>query len=122
MTDDKWAKLPDKDYSRLAPQFRPGGGKDPMWMGPTRGFIANGVKSVDPEIVADLFRYYDALALALAAPPDPPGLSEPTEAMQNLREHQTQLDQDGCFVGVSRQALTEVLDHYAALIAYRGKG
>lgn len=32
-----------------------------------------------------------------------------TPAEQNLRDHQTQLDMDGVMVGVSRQAIDEVL-------------
>jgi len=37
-------------------------------------------------------------------------LSLPTGAIQNLRECQKQLDADGSHVGVSRQALEEVLE------------
>lgn len=33
----------------------------------------------------------------------------PEGAINNLKNHQQQLDGDGCFVGVSRQALDEVL-------------
>lgn len=35
-------------------------------------------------------------------------------AVENLRQHQRQLDMDGIFVGVSRQALEEVLDYIEA--------
>lgn len=35
--------------------------------------------------------------------------ARPIAAIVQLRNHQRQLDQDGCFVGVSRQALDEVL-------------
>ena len=46
-----------------------------------------------------------------------------TPCVANLREHQTQLDADGCMVGVSRQALDETLAIYdgllEALIAFR---
>lgn len=35
-------------------------------------------------------------------------------AVENLRQHQRQLDMDGIFVGVSRQALDEVLDYIEA--------
>ena len=37
------------------------------------------------------------------------------EAIENLRQHQQQLDADGSFVGVSRQALEEALDFIALL-------
>lgn len=43
-------------------------------------------------------------------------MSEPTAAIKNLREHQQQLDIDGIFVGVSRQALEEVLAFVAAAL------
>src|SRR5690606_14654110 len=36
--------------------------------------------------------------------------SGPSAAIEQLRNHQKQLDADGCMVGVSRQALDEVLD------------
>lgn len=39
----------------------------------------------------------------------PPVYSIPEGALDQLRNHQQQLDQDGVFVGVSRQALDEVL-------------
>lgn len=45
----------------------------------------------------------------------------PTEAIKNLREHQVQMDFDGIQVGVSRQALDEVLD-YIAKIEQTGGG
>lgn len=35
----------------------------------------------------------------------------PDDAIEHLRNHQRQLDMDGCEVGVSRQALDEVLDY-----------
>lgn len=38
-------------------------------------------------------------------------------AFKNLRTCQRQLDMDGCEVGVSRQALDEVLAEYEALLA-----
>lgn len=37
------------------------------------------------------------------------------EAVINLREHQLQLDADGCMVGVSRQALEETFDLITAM-------
>ena len=37
------------------------------------------------------------------------------KASDVLRDHQTQLDADGTMVGVSRQALCEVLDELSAL-------
>jgi hypothetical protein len=39
------------------------------------------------------------------------------EAVAQLRENQKQLDMDGIMVGVSRQALEEVLASHAALLA-----
>lgn len=39
----------------------------------------------------------------------------PLGAIQNLTEYQHQLDMDGCHVGVSRQALDEVLAYVARL-------
>ncbi len=39
------------------------------------------------------------------------------EAAQNLRDYQRQLDADGTFVGVSRQALDEVLEAFARIEA-----
>jgi hypothetical protein len=39
------------------------------------------------------------------------------EAYVNLRQNQRQLDADGCEVGVSRQALEEILAAYAELVA-----
>jgi hypothetical protein len=53
------------DFSGLAPQFRPGGGQDPKWMEGVRNLLPH-AKSVSPEIVADLFVYYDALKAKLA--------------------------------------------------------
>ncbi|MEG8223509.1 hypothetical protein OSJ57_23330 [Sphingomonas sp. HH69] len=47
-------------YEGLAPEFRPGGTKDPKWMDGVRRLLADGVTSVEPQIVADLFAYYDA--------------------------------------------------------------
>lgn len=41
----------------------------------------------------------------------------PQTAFENLRNCQRQLDMDGCEVGVSRQALDEVLAEYEALLA-----
>ena len=38
------------------------------------------------------------------------------KASDVLRDHQTQLDADGTMVGVSRQALCEVLDELSALL------
>ena len=38
-------------------------------------------------------------------------------ALENLKNHQQQLDADGCMVGVSRQALDEILADYEALTA-----
>ena len=38
-------------------------------------------------------------------------------AWDNIRDHQRQLDADGCEVGVSRQAIDETLTHLAALTA-----
>lgn len=38
-------------------------------------------------------------------------LKPPREAIKQLKEHQQQLDADGVRVGVSRQALEEVLEH-----------
>ena len=35
----------------------------------------------------------------------------PDEAIKSLREHQQQLDEDGIMVGVSRQAVHEVLNY-----------
>jgi hypothetical protein len=44
--------------------------------------------------------------------PSPQAIRDmPVEAIKNLREYQKQLDMDGCHVGVSRQALDEVLDY-----------
>lgn len=40
----------------------------------------------------------------------------PSAAARNLRSRQRQLDMDGCEVGVSRQALEEVLTEYAGLL------
>ena len=45
-----------------------------------------------------------------------------SEARANLREHQQQLDADGCRVGVSRQALDEVLDAFDAMLAASPQG
>ncbi len=39
---------------------------------------------------------------------------EPAEAIEQLRNHQQQIDEDGTFVGVSRQALDEVLAYLDA--------
>jgi Mg2+ and Co2+ transporter CorA len=36
-------------------------------------------------------------------------------AIQDLKQHQGQLDEDGCFVAVSRQALNETLDYVDSL-------
>lgn len=47
--------------------------------------------------------------------PSPTALEEISGALDALRTGQRQLDQDGVFVGVSRQALDEVLTHIAAL-------
>jgi len=41
-------------------------------------------------------------------------------AIQNLKEYQRQLDMDGCHVGVSRQALDEVLAYVAKLQTANG--
>jgi len=49
--------------------------------------------------------------------PSPTALEEISGALDALRTDQRQLDQDGVFVGVSRQALDEVLTHIAALEA-----
>lgn len=49
--------------------------------------------------------------------PSPTALEEISGALDALRTDQQQLDQDGVFVGVSRQALDEVLTHIAALEA-----
>lgn len=40
-------------------------------------------------------------------------------AIDNLRENQKQLDMDGCMVGVSRQALDQVLQYIADLVPPR---
>lgn len=37
-------------------------------------------------------------------------MQKPTDAIENLRNSQRQLDADGCHVGVSRQALDETLE------------
>ena len=37
-------------------------------------------------------------------------MQKPTDAIENLRNSQRQLDADGCHVGVSRQALEETLE------------
>jgi len=42
-------------------------------------------------------------------------------AMEQLRNHQQQLDADGCMVGVSRQAIDETLEYVAALEAENAK-
>lgn len=55
-------------YEGLAPEFRPGGTKDPKWMEGVRSLLASGVTSVEPQIVADLFAYYDAAKSKLNAP------------------------------------------------------
>jgi hypothetical protein len=47
-------------YENLAPEFRPTGTKDPQWMRGVRSLLGQGVVSVDPQIVIDLFEYYDA--------------------------------------------------------------
>lgn len=47
-------------YDGLAPEFRPGGTKDPKWMEGVRSLLASGAASVEPQIVTDLFAYYDA--------------------------------------------------------------
>lgn len=39
----------------------------------------------------------------------------PVAAIEQLRDHQRQLDEDGTFVGVSRQAIDEVLTYITAL-------
>lgn len=41
------------------------------------------------------------------------------EAVNQLRNHQRQLDADGCMVGVSRQALDEVLDAHESVFMIR---
>ena len=41
--------------------------------------------------------------------------NSPFGAIQHLTEHQRQLDMDGCHVGVSRQALDEVLAYVARM-------
>ena len=38
-------------------------------------------------------------------------------ASENLKRHQSQLDMDGCSVGVSRQAVDETLEQYDAMLA-----
>lgn len=55
-------------YDGLAPEFRPGGTKDPKWMEGVRSLLAAGVASVEPQIVVDLFAYYDAAKAKLNAP------------------------------------------------------
>lgn len=47
-------------YEGLAPEFRPGGTKDPKWMDGVRRLLADGAVSVEAQIAADLFAYYDA--------------------------------------------------------------
>lgn len=47
---------------------------------------------------------------------------EISAAYENLRNCQTQLDMDGCRVGVSRQALEEVLDELSRLTAVATNG
>lgn len=42
-------------------------------------------------------------------------MSDPNPAYENLRSYQRQLDADGCEVGVSRQALDEILEAFDAL-------
>lgn len=46
---------------------------------------------------------------ALSTKPTDQVATRPVAAIEQLRDHQRQLDQDGCFVGVSRQAIDEVL-------------
>lgn len=58
--------MTQQKYEGLAPEFRPGGTKDPKWMEGVRSLLASGVSSVEPQIVIDLFEYYDA---AKARPP-----------------------------------------------------
>lgn len=43
----------------------------------------------------------------------------PSGAIDQLTNHQRQLDEDGCFVGVSRQALDELLTFAAAALRER---
>jgi hypothetical protein len=50
----------DERFDGLAPEFRPGGSKDPKWMQGVRSLLADGAASVEPQIVVDLFAYYDA--------------------------------------------------------------
>lgn len=52
----------------------------------------------------------DILALPVGG-----GVEEPSAAIESLTGNQRQLDMDGCHVGVSRQALDEVLAYVAAL-------
>ena len=42
-------------------------------------------------------------------------MTDPNTAYENLRSCQRQLDADGCEVGVSRQALDEILEAFDAL-------
>lgn len=44
-----------------------------------------------------------------------------SEALENLKAHQQQLDADGCMVGVSRQALEETFGMITALQAENAK-
>lgn len=46
----------------------------------------------------------------------------PWPAIENLRNHQQQLDFDGCMVGVSRQALDELLAIFAPPVQPRDNG
>lgn len=43
----------------------------------------------------------------------------PSEAIEQLRSHQQQLDMDGVIVGVSRQAIEEVLAYIKSLLSAR---
>lgn len=53
----------------------------------------------------------ELLGACPTCPTPPAGKARPTAAIEQLRDHQQQLDQDGCFVGVSRQAIDEVLQY-----------
>lgn len=86
-----------------------------------RAFIQDSLDA-DPErrVIGNLMSARDVIDAMIAYAPEPDwaGLRE---AFVALRDHQQQLDQDGVVVGVSRQALDEVLAAFALLSNLGGK-
>jgi len=78
--------------------------------------VSTSIRQASPaEMAAEIDRrgaVIEKLEARLAAQPSRSGY--PTLAIDQLRNHQTQLDMDGVMVGVSRQAIDEVLTYLAS--------